>query len=185
MIFNTYSNLTGKHAVLSPSKYHWIGYDLDKMERVFLASMAAKRGVELHELAHNLIRLGVKLPDVEKTLNMYVNDAIGFQMTPEQPLFYSENAFGTADCIGFRRNKLWISDLKTGDNPGSVHQLEVYAGLFCLEYGFKPFEIEMELRIYQSNECQKFEPDPGDIVHIMDKIITFDKHIKAIRMEVL
>lgn len=185
MIFNTYSNLAGRHATLSPSKYHWINYDLEKMERVYLASLAAKRGVELHELAHNLIRLGVKLPDTKKTLNLYVNDAIGHQMTPEQPLFYSEHSFGTADCIGFKQNMLRISDLKTGEIPGSVHQLEVYAGLFCLEYGFKPFQIGMELRIYQSNEVLEFEPDRGDIVHIMDKIVAFDRHIQVIRTEVL
>lgn len=184
MIFNTYSNLVGKHSFLSPSKYHWINYDLDKLDRVYMASLAARRGVELHELAHDLIRLGVRLPDEPKTLNLYVNDAIDYKLSPEQTLFYSEHSFGTADSIGFWRDKLRISDLKTGENPGSVHQLEVYAGLFCLEYGFKPFEIQMELRLYQTDEVQIFEPLPGDIVHIMDKIVTFDQHIKSIRMGV-
>jgi hypothetical protein len=76
--------------------------------------MAARRGTELHDLAHQLIRLGVKLPKTPTTLNLYVNDALGYRMTPEQVLYFSENCFGTADAISFRRNKLRIHDLKTG-----------------------------------------------------------------------
>lgn len=185
MHFAKHSDLEGRHAFLSASKYHWIRYDEDKMDRVFIQAMAAQRGTELHVLAHNLIRLGVKLPRSQKTMNMYVNDAIGFRMTPEQPLFYSENAFGTADAVSFRKNMLRISDLKTGVTPTSVNQLEVYAALFCLEYKFKPFEIETELRIYQNDEIQVFEADPDVIFHIMDKIVSFDKRITILREEAL
>jgi hypothetical protein len=147
--------------------------------------MAAKRGTDLHAFAHEAIRLGVKLPKSQRTLHLYVNDAIGYRMIPEQVLFYSENAFGTADTIAFRRNTLRIHDLKTGHWPCSVHQLEVYAALFCLEYHFKPFEIAIELRIYQSNEVQVYEADPDVITHIMDKIVTFDKRINALRLEAM
>jgi hypothetical protein len=150
-----------------------------------MTALAAQRGTELHDLAHNLIRLGVKLPRTPKTLNLYVNDAIGFRMTPEQILYYSDNSFGTADAISFRKNKLQIHDLKTGTTPTSVRQLEVYAALFCLEYRMKPFDIEIELRIYQNDEIQIFEADPDIIFHIMDKIITFDKRIDALKMEAL
>lgn len=146
--------------------------------------MAAQRGTELHTLAHQLIRLGVKLPANKKTLNMYVNDAIGHRLTPEQILHYSDNCYGTADAIGFRRNRLRVHDLKTGLNEASMHQLEVYVALFCLEYRFKPFEIETELRIYQNDEVVVSEPDPDEIMHIMDKIITFDRRISELRMEV-
>jgi hypothetical protein len=131
------------------------------------------------------IRLQLKQARSEKTLNMYINDCIGFRLTPEQPLFYSENCFGHADAVGFHRNKLRIFDLKTGITPTKVTQLEVYAAMFCLEYGFKPFEIEIELRIYQNNEVQIFEADPDVIFHIMDKIVTFDKRITALREEAL
>lgn len=185
MLFNKHSELQGQHAFLSASKYHWINYDDDKLDRVFTAQMAAQRGTDLHVLAHDLIRLGVKLPSNKQTISLYVNDAIGYRMTPEQILYYSPNAFGTADTIAFRRNKLRIHDLKTGLHPCSVHQLEVYAALFCLEYKFKPFEIEIELRIYQSNEVQIFEADPDVIVHIMDKITTFDKRITQLRLEAM
>lgn len=185
MNFNVHSNLVGQHAFLSASKYHWINYDDQKLDASFISAMAAQRGSDLHQLAHDLIRLGVKLPKTPTTLNMYVNDALGYKMTPEQVLYYSPNCFGTADAIGFKRNKLRIHDLKTGITPTSEHQLEIYAALFCLEYMFKPHEIEMELRIYQRDEARIYEGDPDVIAHIMDKIITFDKRIDAIRMEAL
>ena len=183
MNFNRHSNLVGTHAFLSASNYHWINYDPEKLDRTFLASMAAKRGTELHAFAHEAIRLGIRLPTAKKTLNLYVNDAIGYRMTPEQTLFYSVNAYGTADCIGFRHGKLRIHDLKTGVTEASVHQLEVYAAFFCLEYRMRPTDIKIELRIYQSNEIRVYDGDPDVITHIIDKIITFDKRINAIRME--
>ena len=183
MIFNKHSALVGQHAFLSASKYHWIGYDDDKLERVYLTAMAAQRGSELHTLAHDLIRLGVKLGRSPKTLNMYVNDAIGYRMTPEQPLFYSTNCYGTADAISFRKNKLRIHDLKTGTTQTSEHQLEVYAALFCLEYRYKPFDIEIEMRIYQNDEVRIYEGDPDTITHIMEKIKSFDKRISLMQKE--
>lgn len=183
MIFNKHYRLEGRHAFLSPSQYHWIRYDEDKLTDRFLNAMSASRGVELHKLAHDLIRLGVKLPASKKTLNLYVNDAIGGRMTPEQLLYYSDNCFGTADAIGFRRNKLRIYDLKNGETKASIDQLLVYAALFCLEYGFKPFEIEYDLRIYQSDEILLFEIDPADVVRIMDRIVTFDRQIELLRKE--
>jgi hypothetical protein len=183
VIFNPHSRLQGQHAFLSASKYHWISYTEEKLDRAYLASLAAKRGTELHTFAHEAIRLGIKLPRTENTLNKYVNDAIGFRMTPEQILYYSDNAFGTADAIAFRKNRLRIHDLKTGAIPSSEHQLEVYAALFCLEYDFKPNTIEIELRIYQNDEVRIYDADPDAIFHIMDRIIMFDKRIETIKAE--
>lgn len=185
MHFNAHSKLAGQHAFLGASKYHWINYDEDKLSRTYLRALAAQRGTELHAFASEAIRLGIKLPGNGKTLNRYVNDAIGYRMSPEQVLYYSDNCFGTADAIAFRRNLLRVHDLKTGETPTSHHQLEVYAALFCLEYGFKPFEIDIELRIYQSDEVTVWEGDSDQITHIMDKIVTFDKIITGIRMEAL
>ena len=183
MRFNDHSNLAGRHAFLSASKYHWINYSDEKLDRTYKLALAAQRGTELHNFAMQAIRLGIKLPRTPKTLNDYVNDAIGFRMEPEQILMYSDNAFGTADTISFRKDLIRIHDLKTGVVPASVHQLEVYAAFFCLEYKMKPSEIGMELRIYQNDEVQVFEPDPMDIVQIMDRIVTFDARINALRME--
>lgn len=185
MLFNRHSNLEGTHAFLGASNYHWINYDDDKLDRAFLIAQAARRGTELHEFARTAIRLGIKLPDTPTTMNMYVNDAIGFRMVPEQILFYSVNCYGTADTISFRREKLRIHDLKTGVTKTSESQLYVYAALFCLEYGLKPHEISTELRIYQNDEVRIYEADPDVIAHIMDKITSFDKRIEALKQEAL
>ncbi len=183
MRFREHSNLAGSHALLSPSTYHWVNYDEESLDRKVVTAFAAQRGSALHELAKDLIRLGVKLPDTLQTLNAYVNDAIGFRMTPEQTLFYSPNCYGTTDTISFRNNKLRIHDLKNGVTPTKVTQLEVYGALFCLEYGFKPIEIEMEFRIYQNDEVRIYEGDPLMITNIMDKIVVFDRRIEELRME--
>lgn len=183
MNFKKHSDLEGRHAFLSASKYHWINYDEEKLSNTYLKYLGAQRGTELHAFACQCIRLGVKLPRTRKTLNMYVNDAIGYKMTPEQPLYYSENCFGTADAISFNKNFLRIHDLKTGVSPTSMHQLEIYAALFCLEYRKQPQDIDVELRIYQSGEVYVHEPPSDDILEIMDKIILFDKRIDEIEME--
>ena len=181
MLFNAHSNLTGRHAFLSPSNYHWMNYNDQKLQARYIAAMAAKRGTDLHNLAHEAIRLGVKLSRGNQALSTYVNDAIGYRMVCDQPLYYSENCFGSADTICFRRNKLRIHDLKTGISPTSEHQLEVYAALFCLEYSVNPFDIEIELRIYQRDEIRVFEPYPETILAIMDKIVEFDQQIEAMK----
>jgi hypothetical protein len=181
MIFNSHSELSGRHAFLSPSSYHWLNYTDQKLEARFIAAMAARRGTDLHNLAHEAIRLGIKLSRVNKSLSTYVNDAIGYKMMCEQPLYYSDNCFGTADTICFRRNKLRIHDLKTGIIHTSEHQLEVYAALFCLEYVIDPFDIEIELRIYQRDEIRVFEPPAELIVDIMNRIIDFDQQIEEMK----
>lgn len=181
MNFEKHSDLVGAHAFLSASKYHWINYTDEKLDEVFRTAMAAQRGTELHAFAAQAISLGVKLRANGQTLNTYVNDAIGFRMNPEQVLFYSINAFGTADAISFKKNFLRIHDLKTGTGKVSFHQLEIYAALFCLEYRYKPAQLGMELRIYQNDDVQIYIPDIDDITHIMDKIVTFDLRISKLK----
>ena len=174
----------GTHAFLSPSSPAWVNYEEDKLDRVFFAAQAARRGIEFHAFAHDAIRLRIKLPDLRSTINMYVNDAIGYGMTPEQILYYSDNCYGHADCVGFRNNTLRIHDLKTGVNEVSMAQLRVYAALFCLEYRFKPNEIAIELRIYQNNNVKLEIPEPGDIFLVMDRIRIFDKRINELKAKV-
>lgn len=183
MNFNKYYSLEGKHAFLGASKYHWINYDADKLVDSYTKFQATLNGTILHDFACQCITLGQKLPKSQKTLNMYVNDAIGFKMKPEQVLYYSDNCFGTADAIIFRNNLLRIHDLKTGVTRAHMEQLEIYAALFCLEYNKKPSDIDMELRIYQNNEIIVHNPTVEDILPIMDKIITFDKIIDKMKIE--
>lgn len=180
MEFNEHSNLKGKHAFLSASKYHWLNYDISKMLRVYESSMAVERGNRLHALACELISMHVKLPRSSETLNAYVNDAISFGMKPEQVLYYSNNCFGTADSILFNERKkiLRIHDLKTGETPAHMEQLEIYDALFCLEYNVNPFDISHALRIYQSNKVLEHSPDPDAIRSIMEIIVNFDKAIE-------
>jgi len=181
MNFNKHSELSGLHAFLSASKYHWVNYEDEKLDETFLNAMAARRGDELHAFGAEAIRLGIRLQETEQTLNMYVNDAIRFRMQPEQILFYSPNCFGTADAISFRDNKLRIHDLKTGITPVKMTQLEIYVALFCLEYDVRPDSIDIELRIYQNDEVIEHVPDLMDIVAIMSKIKTFDQRIENLR----
>lgn len=183
MNFNEHFHLSGKHAFLSPSQNHWLNYDDEKLLERFMNSQAAARGTRLHEFAAEAIDLGIKLPRTNKTLNMYVNDAIGFKMKPERILYYSDNAFGTVDAIRYSKGLLRIHDLKTGVTPARVSQLEVYAALFCLEYDVTPNDIKMELRVYQLDEVIVHIPEPTDIMYIMDKIITFDKKLEFAKLE--
>lgn len=183
MNFNKHYALEGLHAFLGASKYHWLNDDNEKLANRYLKQLAVQRGTELHEFAAQCIKLGQKLPKSQKTLNMYVNDAIGYKMSPEVVLYYSDNCFGTADAISFRNNLLRIHDLKTGEIPAHMEQLMIYAALFCLEYKVKPSTIDIELRIYQSDDVHIATPAGDEIVPIMDKIITADKIINKIKAE--
>ena len=185
MNFSKHSDLIGAHAFLSASKYHWTNYDEDKISKAYVKFLAIQRGTVLHDFASQCIQLKQKLPRSKKSLNSFVNDAIGYRMSSEQVLYYSPNAFGTADAISFRDNLLRIHDLKTGVSPVSTRQLHIYAALFCLEYQEKPQKIQMELRIYQSNEIVIETPDPKEIKEIMDKIVAFDKQIEKVKAEEL
>lgn len=183
MKFNVHSELLGQHAFLSASKYHWVNYTNEKLKNTFTKYQAIQRGTELHELANRCIRLKVKLPKSRSGLNMFVNDAIGYRMLSEQVLYYSPNAFGTADAISFRDDFLRIHDLKTGETRVSLKQLEIYAALFCLEYGYSPHNIGIELRIYQGDEILYLNPEPNEIDNIMNKIIEFDETLEKIKEE--
>lgn len=181
MPWNEHSDLADKHSFLSPSKYHWLQYDDDKLRETYNGYLAVLRGTELHKFAKDAIRLGVPLERSDATLSMHVNDAIAYMMTPEVPLVYSSNCFGTADAISFRKGLLRIHDLKTGVTPASMLQLQIYAALYCLEYKKKPSKIDTELRIYQNNNVSVFNPDPVDTEQIMEKIIHHNALIEELK----
>lgn len=180
MIFNEHLKLKGSHSFLSASRYHWIRYDDEKFEQAYRNHEAALRGTADHEFAALCIARGQKLPRSKQTLNMYVNDAIGFGLKPEVTLRYSDNAFATADAIDYKEKKhlLQIFDLKTGVSPVHMEQLMVYAAYFCLEYKMRPSEFSTELRIYFKNDIIIHEPEADEIVPIMDKIINFNRIIE-------
>ncbi len=201
MIFEPHLNLRGKHATLSPSQPFWLGYSEDDLYKKYVSSYAQAMGTSLHELAETLIANNLKLKKSDKltvlshllndgiprnVIDMdriysnfmtYVNDAVGFKLTPEQILYYSDYCFGTADAISFRNNFLRIHDYKSGTTKAKMEQLLVYAALFCLEYKVKPGEIETELRIYQNDEVIFHNPTADEILPVMDAII---QHSKAL-----
>lgn len=183
MNFNTHSDLEGAHAILSPSSYHWLRYgDKERFAQLVKSKEAVRKGIEDHAFACLCIKRKQRLPKSKLTLNMYVNDAIGFRMEPEQVLYYSDNCFGTADAIVFseRKKQLRIHDLKTGATPASMDQLVLYAALFCLEYKYNPRNINTELRIYQNNEVLIHVPEKDEISSAVDQIILGNKWVNEI-----
>lgn len=180
MNFEKHSKLEGLHAPFSASQSSWLRYDDQKAVDSLRRKQAAAMGTRLHAWAKETIDLGIKQPKSKKTLYAYINDAIGFRMNTEVVLYYSDKFFGTADTISFRDNFLRIHDLKTGENPAHMEQLLVYVALFCLEYRIKPGSIDIELRIYQNDEVQFFNPTAEDVVPIMDKIVHLNKVLEKI-----
>lgn len=212
MIFDKHLELEGSHAFLSPSSNAWTNYDQEKLERVYRNKLAVERGTKLHQLAHDCIVMERLMPRNTDSFNMYVNDAIMFKMTPEQPLIYSFNCFGTADALSYKRNVLRIHDLKTGENEAHMKQLYIYAALFCLNYQnrvrdlrkngksdveiaarfdvkvdelhFEPEKFnDIVLRIYQFHEFREEHPNPAEIRALMDIIVEHDRTIQNLKAE--
>lgn len=175
----------GDHSFLSPSQHAWYNYDDEKLVKTYISKLAAAKGTALHELAKRLIKMKVNLPDINQTLNMYVNDCIALHMRPEEKLYFSPFCFGTTDAISFEDNILRVFDLKTGKTKVSFLQLLIYAALFFLCYP----EIRMsdmkdvELRIYQNNEVHTEHPAVDEILPIMDKIRRYSKVLERLEEE--
>lgn len=212
MNFNRHFAQEGKHAILSASSWRWINDDKDSLVKRITSSYAQSIGTILHALAYRHIKYRIKMNKYDKknvmlellsngipgividsidfdrmfeNLMAYVNDGVGFKLSPEVVLYYSDNFFGTADAIGFNENDriLRIHDYKSGVIPAHIEQLEIYAALFCLEYRFKPHEIDTHLQIYQGADVLYHNPEPGEIKEIIDKIVEYDKFLNQIRLE--
>ena len=179
MNFNQHFRLNGLHAPFSPSQPSWLNYSDEKALDVYSNKKAAEMGTRLHNWAKETIDLGIRQPRSKKTIYAYVNDAIGFRMDTEVVLYYSDRFFGTADAISFKNNFLRIHDLKTGTSPVHIEQPLVYAALFCLEYKIKPSDIKIELRIYQNDEIQIYEPEEGEVEEVMNKIVHLDELLSS------
>lgn len=171
------------HAFLGASKYSWLNYSEDRLIQVYKNHKAVLEGTKKHEFAAECIRMKQKLEKKKKTLNMYVNDAIFFGMSPEVILMYSDNCFGTADALFFDENEgfLRIHDLKTGSTPAKMEQLYIYDALFCLDYDIRPKDIQIENRIYQFNDKKIVTPSSDIILPIMDKIVRYDAIINNLK----
>lgn len=184
MIWNDHSReiRRGDHAVFSPSQYAWLNYSPEKLLEVYKNKQAAKKGTEDHDFAAMCIKRRQRLWRSKRTLESYVNDAVGFGMDPEVLLYFSPYFYGWCDAILYDETTkvLRIHDLKTGVNQASMCQLEIYAALFFLEYGERykitPLTVTIELRIYQNDDIH-ISLAPGErIKEIMD-LIVFDNGI--------
>jgi hypothetical protein len=142
-----------------------------------------KQGVRLELLRNKIPDSLINVDLYYDNLMLYVNDAIGFGLTPEVILYYSDYVFGTTDAIKYDEKKkfLRIHDYKSGYSKVHMEQLEIYAALFILQYGkklgFTVNDISMELRIYQTPEVIVLSSDDNavdlkrDIYDIMNKIV--------------
>ena len=186
MIWDDCSKLIkpGEHSIFSPSQPAFFNYSPEKLREVYRNKKAAEEGTKKHELAAMLINAKERVWKCKKTWNMYVNDAIAYNMDAEIRLYYSEHFSGTVDAISYNPAKrfLRIHDLKTGVTKASFQQLEGYAALFFLHYGRRyeatPENTKMELRIYQNNEARIYEPNPDDIRFKMSVYIQFEQILK-------
>lgn len=178
MEWHDHSELLGHHAFLSASQHAWLNYSPEKLRQVYENNQKKQKGTELHAFASQAIKNRVKLARLKKALNLFVNDAIGFNMESELVLYYSPNIFGTADAIRFEDGVVRVHDLKTGDRPvENFGQLDIYSALFCLEYNVDPMKVSFVERLYQGNQFREYEPDSESISKLMEKIVEFDKVI--------
>lgn len=178
MEWHNHSELKGHHAFLSASQHAWLNYTPEKLHQVYLNQQKKEQGTRLHAFASDAIKNRIRLAKLKKALNLFVNDAIGFNMESEQVLYYSPNIFGTADAIRFEDGVVRIHDLKTGDRPvENFGQLDIYSSLFCLEYNIDPMKVDFVERLYQGNQFREYNPESSDIQALMNKIEEFDKLI--------
>lgn len=202
MKWNQHKGLEGSHAFLSASKYQWRNKEPEELIESYKNSFAVSIGTAIHAYAADCIRYMEKLKkgdahlvklellrkgfpefaiDIDfifPTLMRYVNDAVSFQMDPEILLYHSDLCYGTADAIQCYNNELRIYDLKTGVTPAKMDQLMIYAGLFYLEYAFRPENTKTVLRIYQSGEVDTYEPEPEEIHAVIEDIVNGVRAIK-------
>ena len=205
MNWNKHSSLEGSHAFLSASKYSWLNKTNEELIESYRNSYSTTIGTLLHNYAYDCIRFrepirkgdiknvkfdlmrrgipeyAIDIRNAFPTLMSYVNDAIGYQMDPEILLYYSDLCFGTADSIQVDGKLLRIHDLKTGVTTAKMEQLKIYAGLFYLEYGFKPEKMHTELRIYQMNEIIVHEPEVEEIREVMNQIVEKDRVLQRLK----
>lgn len=172
------------HAIFSPSQPSWLNYSEEQTIERYRNAQAKEMGTRLHSWAAETIALNIRQSRTHKTLNMFINDAIGFRMIPENEIthvtrfVYSEFFFGTCDAYSYNNRVLRIHDLKTGKGPVHPEQLEIYAALFYLQEKLDPFKNQTILRIYQNDDVMEWEPEQERIKEIMDLIVKRDKALR-------
>lgn len=195
----------GTHAIIGASKYAWVNYDRESLENSVVSYYSPAIGTILHGLVSKLIRTKIKVNrtearklillellingiprnviDVDQYVDAFtafVNDAISYDMQSEQPVKYSGVAFGTSDAIQFypKKSLLRVHDYKSGTGKVKMTQLYIYAAFFCLEYHMRVMDLNFELRIYQMNDILVCNPEPQEILDIMDILASHTKIVE-------
>ena len=75
-----------------------------------------------------------------------------------------------------------VVHLDPNEIQGIPDLLVLYDALFCLEYGVKPRDIQIENRIYQNDDIWIVNPTCEDIDPIISKIIEFNKIITELKL---
>ena len=163
-----------EHAMFSPSQPSWLHDTDEEFAARYSNKKAAELGTRYHEDAARMIqnrwRMSKSSDPVADNVRAYINDAIKYQMLPEVRLEGTQDFFGTADTIIFRRGLLRVHDLKTGTTKPHMDQLRLYAAYYCMQYGINPNDIQMDLRFYQNNEIVCYEPEFGVIADIISEV---------------
>ena len=94
MRFKKHFHLEGQHEFLSPSVYHWINYDEERLEFRYKLSRAAIEGMEQHRYAAIAIEEREIQDDETTTVGMYINQCIQYHMHPEVVLYFSLTLLG-------------------------------------------------------------------------------------------
>jgi len=184
MSYQYSSGVLPDHAIFSPSQPSWLNYSDEQTIERYCNAQAKEMGTRLHSWAAETIALNIRQSRSHKTLNMFINDAIGFRMIPENDIthptrfVYSEFFFGTCDAYSYNNGVLRIHDLKTGKGPVHPEQLEIYAALFYLQEKLDPYKAQTILRIYQNDDVVEWEPEADRIKGIMDLIVKRDKLLR-------
>lgn len=71
MTYNEHSRLAGTHALLSASKYYWLNYSDEDIQRAYISSYSQRIGTLIHELAASLIKHRIRVNKTDKHLLLH------------------------------------------------------------------------------------------------------------------
>ena len=175
MNWNTHSNLKGKHALFSPSTYHWINYDpvesADVIFQRYKAQYASTIGTLLHEYAEKRIRYGAKMETTVAAKKQAKSDIrimlleSGIPMSVIDIDSQFENLVSYInDGVGFRMDPeviLWYSDNFFGTTD-AIYFRDKELRIHDYKSGKIPAHME-QLEIYAALFCLEYSHKPSDI----------------------
>lgn len=178
MNWNNHSNLAGKHALLSPSGFHWINYTdeelVDKLSKRYFTAMRAPAGTAIHEFASRAIQLKEKMPkSITNVIKMVKLGIYGMEDVNEELINFismlPKEVFETLilyvnDCIGFRmetEKTLYYSESCFGTADAISFENNVLR-ISDLKTGDGPAHME-QLFIYDALFCLEYHFRPDQI----------------------